>query len=145
MAASNPITIQGIDHVVLRADDHERLIAFYCNVLNCTLEREQTQLGLYQLRAGAALIDIVDARGELGLKGGGLPDHSAPNMDHLCLLIEPWDADAIISHLARHNVRAGEPVTRYGAGGHGPSIYLNDPEGNSVELKGPSSSRSSVD
>lgn len=134
---TNPIVVRAIDHVVLRARDAEALVAFYRDVLNCPVERVLSELSMYQLRAGHALIDIVDATGTLGQQGGDLPNHAAPTMDHLCLQVEPWDADAIRGHLEAHGVSVGEVVTRYGARGNGPSIYIADPEGNTVELKGP--------
>lgn len=93
--------------------------------------------GLVQLRAGISLIDLVDVNGELGKMGGAPPGAEGRNMDHLCVQVEPWDADAIRAYLAGHGVDAPEPVRRYGALGHGPSIYIQDPEGNTVELKGP--------
>ena len=34
-------------------------------------------------------------------------------------------------------IEAGAVESRYGAEGEGPSLYLQDPEGNEVELKGP--------
>ncbi|MGI9424613.1 MAG: VOC family protein [Hyphomicrobiaceae bacterium] len=137
MSTQHPISIQGIDHVVIRANKIDRLIAFYRDVLNCQLEREIADLGLYQLRAGAALIDIVDAHGKIGRQSGGPPDPAAANMDHLCVQVAPWDAETIAEHLRSHGVEPGDVVTRYGANGNGPSIYISDPEGNSVELKGP--------
>jgi len=42
------------------------------------------------------------------------------------------------SALKSHGIEA-EIKSRYGADGDGPSIYLRDPEGNGVELKGPPS------
>jgi glyoxylase I family protein len=75
--------------------------------------------------------------------GGKLdhPENGSPgagrNVDHVCLRVEPFDADALRAHLAGHGAQPGEPVQRYGADGYGPSIYLTDPEGNTVELKGP--------
>jgi glyoxylase I family protein len=59
-------------------------------------------------------------------------------MDHLCLRVEPFDRDAIVAHLEKHGVRVGDIRKRFGAEGNGLSIYLTDPEGNTVELKGPS-------
>lgn len=135
-AAANPINIRLIDHVVIRARDLEPMLDFYRDVLGCRLERGPGELGLAQLRAGASLIDLVDVAGKLGREGGAPPDHGAPNMDHVCLLVEPWDADAIRQHLRAHGVEAGEVAERYGSTGVGPSIYLRDPEGNTVELKG---------
>jgi catechol 2,3-dioxygenase-like lactoylglutathione lyase family enzyme len=139
MRQSNPINIRLIDHVVIRVSDLERMIEFYCDVLGCKLERGPGELGLAQLRAGQSLIDLVDAKGPIGQKGGDLPDHKAPNMDHVCLQVQPWDVAAIQQHLQLHNVRTGDVVSRYGAAGSGPSIYINDPEGNCIELKGPAS------
>ena len=136
MTKANPINIRVIDHVVLRVIDLETMIAFYSDVLGCRLERGPGEAGLAQLRAGESLIDLVDANGPIGRKAGRAPDHQAPNMDHLCLQITPWSADAIQVHLKDHGVDVGEIVNPYGALGIGPSLYIKDPEGNTVELKG---------
>lgn len=133
---ANPINIRAIDHVVVRVGELEPMIAFYADVLGCKLERGPGDLGLAQLRAGTSLIDLVDAAGELGRKAGAAPDHRAPNMDHFCVQVQPWDVDAIRAHLDAHAVAYGEVAERYGAEGSGESIYLQDPEGNTVELKG---------
>ena len=130
-------TVQGIDHVVLRVVDVEGMIRFYQDVLGCAIERRKDDLGLVQLRAGRSLIDLVDVAGELGRKGGGAPGAEARNMDHFCLRIDPFDEAAIRAHLRAHGVETGELETRYGAEGDGPSLYIEDPEGNTVELKGP--------
>jgi len=134
---ANPINIRLIDHVVLRVNDLEKMVAFYYEVLGCSLERGPGAIRLAQLRAGQSLIDLVDVNGPLGLQAGNAPDKNAPNMDHFCLQLEPWDADSIRAHLENHNVETGEIESRYGAMGHGPSLYIKDPEGNTVELKGP--------
>ena len=133
-----PFRLLHLDHVVLRARDGDSLVRFYQDVLGCTLERENREAGLVQLRAGAALIDIVPVEGHLGRAGGRAPQPGqGHNVDHLCLRVEPFDADRITDHLARHGVRPSEVRQVYGAEGLGPSIYLDDPEGNTVELKGP--------
>lgn len=134
---THPIGVRGIDHVVLRVRDLERMITFYGQVLNCPLERGPGAVRLAQLRAGASLIDLVDVEGPLGRRGGDAPDGRRRNMDHVCLQVSPWDAAAITAHLRAHGVETSEVATRYGAQGHGPSLYLRDPEGNTVELKGP--------
>jgi len=128
-----PFSILGIDHVVLRAADPAALERFYLDVLGCTLELRQGKLA--QLRAGRTLIDIVPAD-EAG-PAGGRSSTGGANLDHLCLRIEPFDAAAIAGHLAAHGVACGDEQSRYGAEGRGPSVYLTDPEGNGVELKGP--------
>ena len=130
-------TVQGIDHVVLRVVDVEGVIRFYQDVLGCAVERRKDDLGLIQLRAGRSLIDLVDVNGELGQKGGAAPGAEARNMDHFCLRIDPFYEAQIRAHLRAHGVEAGELATRYGAEGDGPSLYIQDPEGNTVELKGP--------
>ncbi len=135
MREANPLNIAQIDHVVIRVRDLDNMVAFYETVLGCRLERGPGELRLAQLRAGNALIDLVDAAGPLGRKAGKPPLHSAPNMDHLCLQVVPWEEAAILAHLERHGVKFGAVETRYGAGGMGPSIYLEDPEGNTIELK----------
>ncbi len=130
-------TVQGIDHVVIRVIDVEGMIRFYQDVLGCAVERRLDELGLVQLRAGRSLIDLVDVNGELGQKGGAAPGDEARNMDHLCLRIDPFDEAHIRAHLGAHGIEAGDLATRYGAEGVGPSLYIQDPEGNTVELKGP--------
>lgn len=136
MAGANPINITLIDHVVIRVRDLDNMITFYRDVLGCRLERGPGELGLAQLRAGRSLIDLVDAAGPLGKQGGDPPDQQSPNMDHVCLQVAPWDAGVIEKHLREHGVEPGKVSQRYGAGGMGPSLYLEDPEGNTVELKG---------
>ena len=132
-----PFQLQQIDHVVLRVLDGDAIEAFYRDVLGCSVERRQDEIGLVQLRAGSSLIDLVAVDGKLGRMGGAAPGVEGRNMDHLCLRVDPFDRDAILAHLQRHGVRVGEFGSRYGAEGEGPSQYLFDPEGNLVELKGP--------
>ena len=129
--------IRHLDHLVLRVVDLRATMRFYTEVLGCTVEKIQENLGLYQLRAGTALIDLVPVDGELGRRGGAAPGKEARNLDHFCLRIDPFDAGEIVAHLRRHGAEAGPAVSRYGAEGQGPSIYTLDPEGNTVELKGP--------
>ncbi len=137
MPRTNPITIQGIDHVVLRVRDVAAMQNFYCEVLGCTVEKIQAHIGLIQLRAGQQLIDLVDVDGTLGREGGAAPGREGRNMDHLCLRVQPFDAPAIAVHLRANGISPGDVVSRFGAEGEGPSMYIADPEGNVVELKGP--------
>jgi len=131
------LRIKQLDHLVLRVTDLRAMMAFYMDVLGCTLEKTQEALGLYQLRAGASLIDLVPVDGPLGQRGGAAPGQEGRNLDHFCLRIEPFDADAIIAHLRAAGADPAPVASRYGAEGQGPSIYVTDPEGNVVELKGP--------
>ena len=131
------IQIREIDHLVLRVIDLNKMLSFYCGALGCTIERRQDAIGLVQLRAGRSLIDLVPVDGKLGRAGGAPPGAEGRNLDHFCLRIEPFDEAAIRFHLQEHGVSAGNVESRYGAEGDGPSMYLTDPEGNVVELKGP--------
>jgi catechol 2,3-dioxygenase-like lactoylglutathione lyase family enzyme len=136
-AGRNVIRVRLIDHVVLRTANMESMISFYSNVLGCELERSlPPETGLVQLRAGQSLIDLVAVDSELGRKGGGAPGASENNMDHFCLQIEAADESEIVGWLGEHGIEAGEFQVRYGAQGFGPSIYLQDPDGNTVELRG---------
>jgi glyoxylase I family protein len=132
-----PFQLAQIDHVVLRVRDIDAMQRFYCEVLGCHEERRQDEIGLVQLRAGDSLIDLVALDSKLGRLGGAGPGREGHNMDHLCLRVENYDEAAIVAHLEAHHVRMGEVGSRYGARGEGPSIYLYDPQGNMVELKGP--------
>lgn len=131
------INLLAIDHVVFRVKDMEAMIAFYEKVLGARVEKRQEEFGLIQLRAGEALIDLLDCDGELGRMGGAAPGDEGHNVDHICLRVQPWDGEAIRAHLAQHGVEAGAIASRYGAEGYGPSLYFQDPEGNTIELKGP--------
>ena len=130
------ITIQAIDHVVLRVTDLDRMARFYIDVLGARWEKKQEAVGLYQLRIGTALIDLVPVDGKLGAMGGAAPGAEGRNVDHVCYRVFPWNGEAVLTHLADHKIK-GEIVSRYGAEGEGPSVYLTDPEGNNIELKGP--------
>jgi glyoxylase I family protein len=127
----------GLDHVVIRARDPAALERFYVDVLGCTVEKRQERIGLTQLRAGSSLIDLVDCAGPIGREGGPPPAATGRNMDHFCLRVAPFDGPALQAHLRAHGAAPGEVVSRYGAEGDGPSLYLSDPEGNQIELKGP--------
>jgi len=128
IAAGGALRITGLDHVVLRVADLERSIAFYGDVLGCPIERSLEQPKLVQLRAGTSMIDLVPCG------DGEAPGH---NMDHFAVRIDRMDAPAITAHLKRHGIDPGEVRRRYGAEGYGSSIYIADPDGNTVELKGP--------
>ncbi|MGA7298058.1 MAG: VOC family protein [Rhodanobacteraceae bacterium] len=132
-----PFSLRRLDHVVLRVRDVELMRDFYCRVLGCKPEKDKPAIGLWQLRAGDSLIDLVDVNGKIGRAGGAAPGSEGHNMDHVCLSVAGYDETAITDFLNAQDVRVGEIGMRYGAEGDGPSIYLFDPEGNMVELKGP--------
>jgi glyoxylase I family protein len=133
---ANPIHIVGYDHIVLRIADKDAMLAFYCGVLGLTVDRDRPELGLTHIRLGPQMIDLVTLGGPLG--GTVPPDPATKNLDHFCLQVRPFDEAAIRAHLATHGIAPVEEGQRYGADGTGFSVYIQDPEGNLVELKGPS-------
>jgi glyoxylase I family protein len=129
-------TIREIDHVVIRCADLDNMVRFYGAALGCPVEKEQRDLGLVQLRAGRSLIDLLAVGAKIDRPDSGAPG-AGLNMDHLCLRVEPFDPAELRRHLTESGARIGEEANRYGAEGYGPSLYLFDPEGNLIELKGP--------
>lgn len=130
--SNHPFIIRGIDHIVLRVRELPRSLAFYCDLLGCTVERQQPELGLTQLRAGSSLIDLVTLDGPLG---AGEPPGAGRNLEHFCLTVAPFDERTLSAWLSARGIVAGEPADRYGAEGEGRSFYIEDPDGNRVELK----------
>ncbi len=128
------IHIRGIDHVVLRVRDIDAMTRFYCEVLGAEHVAHRPEFGMTHLRAGGSMIDLVALDGPVGKRGGAAPGGEGRNMDHFCLQVEPFDQEAIVAHLERHGVVVGAIRERFGAEGNGVSIYLADPEGNTVEL-----------
>ena len=128
--AATPLRVAGLDHIVLRVADLGRAVAFYESVLGLRVERELDTPRLVQLRAGAAMVDLVPGESGAAAPGGG-------NMDHFAVRLERFDPDALAAHLRAQGVEVGEVRRRYGADGYGPSLYIADPDGNVVELKGP--------
>ncbi|MDX9998402.1 MAG: VOC family protein [Phenylobacterium sp.] len=130
------LKVSGVDHLVLRVKDLPAMLAFYVDVLGCPIERRNDEIGLIQLRAGTSLIDLVPVDGRLGAAGGAAPGEEGRNLDHFCLRIEGFDLEAVRRHLEAHGVEMGEIGVRFGAGGEGLSVYLADPDGNGLELRG---------
>ena len=130
-----PFAVKGIDHIVLRVRALPRALGFYRDVLGCSVERQQPELGLTQLRAGHSLIDLVTLDGPLG-RAPATPGPGGPNVDHFCLALAPFREADLSAWLAAHGVEVSAPASRYGAEGEGRSFYIADPDGNRIELKG---------
>lgn len=134
--AGPPFVLAGIDHVLLLVNDMHAARGFYCAILGCTLEDELPQFGMLQLRAGQSLIDLVDVSTSAG--AWARPQASnGRNLDHLCLALKPYDEAALRRHLKNHAIAIVEEGRHRGAHGDSLSIYVKDPSGNTIELKGP--------
>lgn len=125
------VRINGLDHVVLRTGKRDEVLAFYRDKLGCPVERTLEIIGLYQLRAGSALIDVLDTTVFTVAQAG--PGESL--YDHFCIAIAADGVDEVIAMLDANGIPHGEPAQRYGATGDGTSIYATDPDGRTVELK----------
>jgi glyoxylase I family protein len=128
--------VERIDHVVLRVRNLPAMVRFYEQALGFAVLRRVEELKLVQMRAGASMLDLV-----LRDRPGGVGQDRDSNMDHLCFRIEPFDRDAVVARLSPLGIAVGETVQRVGAEGKGPSVYFDDPEGNQIELKGPSAAQ----
>ena len=131
-----PFPLTGIDHVVLLVSDMERATAFYRDVIGCAVDNDLPQYGMRQLRAGAALIDLVDISGEEG--AWAKPEVAGGrNVDHVALGLGPADPEEVRRHLAEHGVEIIEEGDRTSALGDTLSFYIRDPDGNQIELSFP--------
>ena len=133
--SKRPINIIALDHIVLRTSQLDNMVHFYQDILGCVIEREKLDIGLTQLRAGSALIDIVTVDSELGRMGGKAPQQNGRNVDHFCLQVSAFEEGELLDYLKQHNITTSGFAERYGAQGYGRSVYVEDPEGNVAELK----------
>lgn len=129
--------IKRLDHIVIRTANIKEMVSFYCFTLGCKVITDKiTEHGMIQLSAGDSLIDLLDVSSEVGKKSGGIPDQNSRNMDHFCILLDHFDEVEIKLHLKKYGVEFSDVQMQFGATRYGPSIYIYDPDGNTVELKG---------
>lgn len=118
------LRVIGFDHVVLRCSDVERSLAFYCDTLGLEPERvEEWRRGhvpFPSVRISTTVVIDLFAAPREGL-----------NMDHMCLVIEPTDLDDLAAAFPG-STRADR---LYGAQGYASSVYITDPDGNTIELR----------
>lgn len=134
MTAKPPFDLRAIDHVVLIVDDLEAAVKWYAEVIGANEEHSLRDYGMVQLRAGASMIDLVDAASKEG-EWARPPVKGGRNLDHLCLEIGPITKKAMEAHLARHGLKVEEEGLRMGAKGQGYSWYIRDPWDHQIELK----------
>ena len=137
-ASRYPFAVARIDHVVLRCRDMQAMLDFYCDVLGLDVAKRNERLGLVHLRAGSAMVDLIPMANRTANTDGAASHPTGHNMDHLCLRIEPFDVARLEAYFGERGIVLGEVRVRFGAEGDGASFYIQDPEGNRVELKGPS-------
>ncbi|WP_308917497.1 VOC family protein [Jannaschia sp. LMIT008] len=134
-----PFRPLGLDHVVLWVRDLPRAVAWYRDVLGCEPGFRYHDIGMEHLWFGTILIglwDRDDPRARPAADGAG-----GTNVDHLGLAVGPFDLDVLLAHLDAHGVAVERTFRQTGARGFGRSVYLRDPWGNRIELKGPTEYR----
>ena len=136
-APDTMIHIRDIDHLVLRVTDLPAMLRFYCDGLGCHVERRQDEIGLVQLRAGRAMLDLVPVDGKLGRAGGAAPGAEGHNVDHFCLRVQPFDEAAIRSHLASLGIEAGPHRLALRSRGRGAVPLPERPAGQHRRTQGP--------
>ena len=134
MTSKPPFDLRAIDHVVLIVDDLEAAVKWYAEVVGASEEHSLREYGMVQLRAGASMIDLVDAASKEG-KWARPAVEGGRNLDHLCLEIGPVTQKAMLAHLAKHRLEIEEEGLRMGAKGQGYSWYIRDPWDHQIELK----------
>ena len=115
-----------LDHVVLNVSDVERSLEFYCGTLGLEPLRAE------EWRAGRVSFPSARVTGRTIIDLQNVPRGEA-NMDHLCLVVEPLNWQEVIDS-GVFTVLEG-PVTRWGARGSATSVYVADPDGNTIELR----------
>lgn len=118
--------VVAFDHLVLNVGDVERALEFYCGPLGLEPVRVD------EWRAGQVPFPSVRVSEHTIIDLVGKP-RGESNVDHICLVVEPLDWQQIIDAGA-FTVLEG-PVPRFGARGSATSIYVRDPDGNTVELR----------
>lgn len=134
-AVPPPVRVSGLDHIVLSVEDVERSLAFYVGELGLAPDRveewRRSEVFFPSVRIDDTTIIDLFQRPPAGVEGD--PPPPTPNLDHLCLVVEHTDLDALAAS-GRFDVVDG-PGRRWGAQGDGTSLYVRDPDGNVVELR----------
>ena len=122
------VRVVGLDHIVVNCANVERSLAWYCDDLGLVPERVD------EWRRGEVLFPSVriDATTIIDLFPA---ERSGTNIDHVCLVIEPTDLAALAAS-GRFDVVGDGPAEKlFGAQGEATSLYVHDPDGNTVELR----------
>ena len=118
------LKIQGIDHIVLRTNQIDRMQTFYCEVLGCQVAKINEAVGLVHLRAGDQLIDLLRVK----------HPSAGKNLEHFCLRIQSFNYPDLQKYFHRHGIEPLRYGNRYSGLGQGYSFYVSDPDGNEIEF-----------
>jgi catechol 2,3-dioxygenase-like lactoylglutathione lyase family enzyme len=119
--------VTDLDHVVVLAADVERSLAFYVDSLGLEPVRVD------EWRRGEVFFPSARVNGHTIIDILGPAQHEGTNLDHFCLVVDDVDLHEV-AQSGQFVVLSG-PDTRFGARGDGLSLYVRDPDGNTVELR----------
>ena len=127
------MTITDLDHVVFNVADVERSLSFYRDRLGLHVER------LDEFRAGSVKLPSlrINARTVIDLFPPAMHG-DAPrgvNVNHIALTVT-GSIDDVADELARVGITVEQRSEHnFGAQGYASSLYIRDPDGNSIELR----------
>jgi catechol 2,3-dioxygenase-like lactoylglutathione lyase family enzyme len=118
------VSVKGLDHVVFNSTDIERSLEWYRDVLGLEAMNvdawRRGDVFFPSVRVNEqTIIDLFPA------------ERSGENVNHICLEIADTDLDALAAEFPDSHRVDGN----FGAQGYGASLYVRDPDGNTVELK----------
>ena len=122
----------GFDHLVINTRDVDRAIEFYRDVLGLEILREE------EFRAGKVGFVSVRVTDEtiIDVRPSASDQPFVKNVDHICVRLAPTDLMRVKDELRARGLETQDEVnTRWGAQGYGESLYVDDPEGQTIELK----------
>ena len=128
--------IGGIDHVVMYSGDSERTIAFYRDVLGCTIELEDEwrsgRMPVFRLRFNPDHYVNVHPSGAVLTPRAGT---AAPGGLDICFRTS-LTSDEVVERFTSHGVpvEVGPVPRRNAVGAESVSVYVRDPDGNLVEV-----------
>ncbi len=118
------LNIQGFDHIVLRTTQLDQMQVFYCDVLSCTVDKINKEVGMVHLRAGEHLIDLLHVD----------TPPTDKNLEHFCLRLQSFDYPLLQQYFQKHGIETLRYGKRYSALGTGFSFYVSDPDGSEIEF-----------
>jgi catechol 2,3-dioxygenase-like lactoylglutathione lyase family enzyme len=139
--------ITGIHHFALTVHDMERSLAFYCGLFGLevasdrTVERDYVEqitavpgahVRLVHLSGYGLCVELLEYLEPRGAeRARSLPDAGSA---HICFLTDDLDAEVARLRAAGATFRSLPVVTTSGPNRGGRGIYIEDPEGNAVEV-----------
>jgi catechol 2,3-dioxygenase-like lactoylglutathione lyase family enzyme len=122
------VRVTELDHVVINCADVERSLAWYRDRLGLTPVRAA------EWRSGEVPFPSVRVN-EHTIIDLFASDRSGVNVDHVCLVVDGADLHALAASESFDVVGDGPIDGLFGARGTATSLYVRDPDGNTIELR----------